>query len=309
MNLQQIHEARERISQRIHPTPLVYSVFLSKWVGKRVWLKLETQNATGSFKIRPALNGILSHLEEAKTRGVLASSSGNFAQAVASVARDYKVSAQIVMTSTTSPLKVQKTQDLGAEIVRTGPTFQERWETTFRLQKETGRVLLHPYDSEETIAGDGTIGLELLDQLESSFSVLVPVSGGGLLAGISLAVSESRPGCEVVAVQPAHNGSLQKALEAGKPIPVSIRPSCADALVAAQPGERCFEIFKNRVSQTVLVEEAEILRAVELLRTEQKLVVEPGGAVTVAALISSRVSLGGLPSKDIVCVLSGGNSA
>ena len=194
LELDPILEARQRLAPLLPPTPLVHSLALSRAAGLKVWLKLETQQPTGSFKIRPALNGALVHFEQARHAGVIASSSGNFAQAVAYAARELALDAQIVMMSNSSPYKIAETKALGAKVVLCGNTFEERWETTYRIQRETGRVLLHPYDSVETIAGDGTLGLELLEQLQGAFTVVVPVSGAGLISGVATALKLSRPG-------------------------------------------------------------------------------------------------------------------
>ena len=269
-----------------------------------MWLKLETQQPTNSFKVRPALNAMLRHLDEARRRGVVTSSSGNYAQAVAYAARALDVNAQIVMMRKSSPLKVERTRQLGGEVVFCENTFQDRWKTVFRIQDETGRLLLHPFDSEETIAGDGTIGLELVEQIESDFCAVVPVSGGGLIAGIAAVVKTLRPGCCVIGVQPAANPSMALSVEKGKRVTVTPGPTLADALTVATPGERTFEIVRRRVDQVVLVEEAKIIEGVRTLAEEQKLVVEPGGAVGAAALLSDKIDRGNL---DVVLILSGGN--
>jgi len=268
-----------------------------------VWLKLETQQPTGSFKVRPALNGALCHAEAARRAGVLASSSGNFAQAVAYAARELGLDAQIVMMSSSSPYKVAATEALGAKVVLCGNSFEERWETTYRLQRESGRLLLHPYDSEETIAGDGTLGLELLEQLEGDFTVVVPVSGGGLIAGVASAIKVGRSTCRVIGVQPAANGALARSVEAGRPVSVGPVQTIADALVASKLGDRTFEVIRERVDHVVNVTEEEIGRAVAELAEKQKVVVEPGGAVGVAALLAGKIGGDG----DVVCVASGGN--
>lgn len=303
-DLREVLRARERLAPLLPPTPLVLSAALTRAMGRRVWLKLETQQPTGSFKVRPALNGALVHLDEARRAGVLASSSGNFAQAVAYAARELGLDAQIVMMSNSSPYKIRETEALGAKVVLCGNTFEERWETTFRLQRETGRLLLHPYDSVETIAGDGTLGLELLDQLPGKFTVLVPVSGGGLISGVAVAVKSARPGCRVVGVQPQANASLARSLEAGERVNVGPVRTIADALVASSPGEHTFQIIREKVDGVVLVSEEEIKAAVRELAFKQKIVAEPGGAVAVAALLAGKVQPG---TDDVVCVISGGN--
>lgn len=273
-----------------------------------IYLKLESQHPTGSFKVRPAFFGILSHLEAAKKKGVLTSSSGNFAQAVAYAARALHLRAQIVMTSNTAPYKIERTKAQGAEVILCGPSFQERWDTTHRLRQETGRVFLHPYDSEETIEGNSTVGQELLAQMKvfhsPAFRTLVPVSGGGLVAGISKILSPT--GNQVYGIQPELNASLKKSLEAGKRVEVPAFHSCADALVALTPGEKTFEICRKNVRDVLLVSENAIISSVKWLFEEQKLVVEPGAAVGVAALLEGLVDVVS-EVTPVVCVISGGN--
>ncbi len=304
MNLASFNAARERLAPHLPPTPLVVSDYFSRRLGAPAALKLETQQPTGSFKVRPALNGMLSSLDEARSRGVVTSSSGNFAQAVAWAAARLNVDAQVVMMSGASAFKRERTRAYGATVVDCENTFAARWETTHRIVRETGRLLLHPYDADETVSGDGVIGLELLDQLDGDFCVLVPISGGGLIGGIAAAVKQSRPGCRVIGVQ-AHAGpSMRLSLDEGRLATTDPKPSWADALLVATPGERGFELVRRYVDDVVLVSEEEIAEAVRLLAVEQKLVVEGGGAVGVAALLAGKAEFAGLPP---VCILSGGN--
>ena len=300
----QARQARERLASYLQPSPLILSEPLSSHTRRRVWLKLETQQPTNSFKVRPALNGMLAHLDEARERGVVTSSSGNYAQAVAYAARELGVNAQIVMMRKSSPLKVERTRQLGGKVVFCENTFQDRWKTVFRIQDETGRLLLHPFDSEATIAGDGTIGLELVEQVESDFCVVAPVSGGGLISGIAAVVKTLRPGCRVIGVQPTANPSMALSVEQGKRATVTPGPTFADALTVATPGERTFEIVQECVDRMLLVEEEEIIAGVRALAEQQKLVVEPGGAVGAAALLSDKIHAG---NQDVVLILSGGN--
>jgi threonine dehydratase len=269
-----------------------------------VWLKLESLQPTSSFKVRPAFNAILAHLEQARSAGVVTSSSGNFAQATAYAARQLGVSAQIVMMRGASPFKIERTRQFGGEVVLCEDSFESRWETTFRIQRESGRLLLHPYDSEETIAGDGTVGLELLEVLDNEFCVVVPVSGGGLLAGIASALKAFRPACRVIGVQPKANPSMAESKRQGRRVTVPPLGSMADALSVPTPGELTFEIASELMDDIVLVEEDEFAAAVRLLAEEQKLVVEPGGAAAVAAWMAGKIDNSGL---DVVCIVSGGN--
>ncbi len=304
MTLEAIREARRRLADYLRPSPLVLSDSLSRDLGRRVWLKLESQQPTGAFKVRPAFNSILSHLDQARRSGVVTSSSGNFAQATAYAARELGVSARIVMMKNSSSFKRERTEHFGGQVVPCENTFQDRWDTTFRIQQETGRLLLHPYDSDETIAGDGTIGLELLDELDGDFTVVVPISGGGLIGGIASALKPERPGCRVFGVQPAANPSMKESLAAGQPVTVTVGPTLADALVVACPGERGLRIVERLADDVVAVSEDEIAVAVRYLAEHQKLVAEPGGAAAVAALRAGKLAPA---DQDVVCILSGGN--
>lgn len=308
MNMENVYQARDRLYAYIHKTPLIYSDLLSRKLRKQIWLKLETQLPTGSFKPRPAFNSILTHLEEARKNGVVASSSGNFAQAVAYAARELGIKAIIVMTKSTSPYKIQRTKELGAEVVLCEDTHQSRADTTLKIHQETGRIILYPYDSEETILGDATIGLELSEQLGESYNndttILVPVSGGGLIAGIAFAIKHLHPEFKVIGIQPENNSSLAKSFHAGKCTHVKGTPSIADALGAPSPGETPFKYIYDYVDDVVLVTEDEIRSAALFMNEQHKLVVEPGGAVSIAALFAEKVE-----AKNVICIISGGNTA
>ena len=299
-----IQQARERLAPYFPPTPLIDSEHLSRGRKPRIHLKLECLQPTGSFKVRPSMNGMLAHLEQARQAGVVTSSSGNFAQGAAYAASRLGVDLQVVMMRGASSFKIERTRQLGATVVLCDNTFKDRWDTTFRIQRETGRLLLHPYDSEETIAGDGTIGLELLEQLDGDFCVVVPVSGGGLVSGIATAVKHRRPACRVIGVQPAANGSMARSVEQGERVTTNPGPTLADALMIAQPGERTFDVVQQLVDDVICVDEDEITAAVRTLAEQQKLVVEGGGSVGVAALLAGKIDTRGL---DVVCILSGGN--
>lgn len=303
---QLIHEARETLAPYLTPTPLLYAEPLSRLCGRPVWLKLESLNRTGSFKVRPAFFGLLRNLSVCRQRGVLTSSSGNFAQAVAYAAQCLDVSACIVMREDTSPFKLARTKQWGAEIVFCEPNHQARWDTTKRIQEERGVHLLHPYDTAETIAANGTIALELLEQIDGDFDVWVPVSGGGLIGGISLALEAYGRSCRAYGVQPAVNASMARSLETGVPLTVEPFTTRADALVAAMPGTLGFSIVKRNACSVALVEEDALDLGVSFLAQEHKLIAEHGGAIAVSALLQSPPSQ---TTRPLVCVVSGGNIA
>lgn len=300
----QAERVREVLKPFLKPTPLIAADALRRKTGVNVWLKLETQQPTGSFKVRPAFYGLLQALPEAKKHGVIACSSGNFAQALAFAARELGCKATLVMTDDTAPIKVERTRALGAEVVFSGPTFDSRYKKLEELKAERGSVALHSFDSEETIDADSTVGLELLDDLDGPFTVLVPASGGGLVAGISRILKESRPDCEVIALQPANGGAIARSIEAGKRINIGKFNTVADGLVASFPGERTFKLIQEHVDRIFLFEENEILKATHFLFYEQKLVVEPASALPVAALLSGQFNA---RHRDVVCVTTGGN--
>jgi threonine dehydratase len=304
VQLESIRQAQRRLQGRLSPTPLLPAQALSRKLRRRVLYKAESLQPTGSFKVRPAYNAIAAHLTEARALGVVTSSSGNFAQAAAWAARELEVDATVVMMESASEYKRERTKAMGARVELCANTFAARWETTFRIQKEERRLLLHPYDALETISGDGVIGLELLEQTDEPFCVLVPISGGGLISGIATAVKTLRPDCVVVGVQPAANPSMERSLAAGERIEVEPQRSIADALVVAKPGELTYEIASRLVNEVVLVSEDELAAAVGFLAREEKLVVEAGGAAGVAALLAGKVRYPGLTP---IAVLSGGN--
>lgn len=295
--------ARERIAPKLDPTPLLKSHALSERLERPVYIKLESRNPTGAFKVRPALNAVLADFDQAQAKGIVTSSSGNFAQAVAWVAREYGLSARIVMMRSASEYKRRRTEELGAEVVLCDDSYAARWETTYRIEREQGQLLLHPYDALNTIAGDGTIGLELLEQLPGGFTVLCPVSGGGLLSGIASVVKTERPSCRMYGVQPEQNPSMHRSLAAGEPTEIVPGISMADALTVAKPGKLTFQLIQATVEGVLLVSEASIAGAVKHLWESEKLVAEPGGSVGVAACLD------GQPSGDgpLVLILSGGN--
>jgi threonine dehydratase len=290
--------AREAIAGRLHRTP----VFSSATLGPRVFLKAELFQRTGSFKPRGVLNS-LSHLSpEEREKGVIAASAGNHAQAVAYCAALEGIDALLVMWKTASPAKVAATRGYGAQIdlEADGPaTVFDRLE---ELRAETGRTLIHPFDSPHTIAGQGTVGLEIAENLPDVDVVVVPIGGGGLISGIAAAL----PDTSIVGVEPTVSNALSAGLEAGRPVPVDAR-SVADGLNAPFAGQLTLEIVRERGIEIALVEEEEIEAAMRLLYERAKLACEPAGAAPVAALMAGKV--GAEDGQSVVCVVSGGNVA
>ena len=303
----EIDRAEDRLAPYLPPTPLIMSRHLSAVLQRPVWLKLESVQPVGAFKVRPAFNSILAHLQLSREAGVVTNSSGNFAQAVAYAASTLDVDSTIVMMQGASAFKRDRTRGFGGNVVLCEDSFASRFETTERIRRESGRLLVHPFDSTETIAGDGTLGRELLAQINGDFCLFVPISGGGLIAGTALAVKAARPGCRIVGVQAAANPSMKRSLAHGKRMRTDPQNSMADALTVPEPGINTFPIVQQLVDDVHLVSEAGMASAIRDLALQDKQVVEAGAAVSVAAAIDHAPRQGsGLP---IVCVLSGGNIA
>jgi threonine dehydratase len=290
--------ARDAIGGRLHRTP----IFSSATLGPRVFLKAELFQRTGSFKPRGVLNSLSRLTDEERRRGVIGASAGNHAQALAYGAAQEGLDALLVMWKTASPAKIDATRGYGAEVdieaVGPGVVF-DRLE---QLRAETGRTVIHPFDSEHTIAGQGTVGLEIGEDLPEVDVVVVPIGGGGLISGIATAL----PGVRIVGVEPVISNALSAALEAGRPVPVEPR-SVADGLNAPFAGELTVEIVRNRGIEIVLVEEEEIEAAMRFLYERAKLACEPAGAAAVAALMTGKIAVE--PRQTVVCVVSGGNVA
>ncbi len=297
MDLKLIQEAQKRIELYTHETPLLHSRQLSLKLGKpfHAWLKLESQQLTGSFKTRPAFNGLIAHLQDAKKFGVVASSSGNFAIAVAYATNQFSVGVKVVMMKSASPLKQERARALGADLILCEDGYEARLQKLNDIKKETGSILLHQYDSLEAISGDGTIGLELISQLPEEFTLLIPMSGGGLAAGVSVAVKALRPKCQIIGLVPQANRWLGDNLK-GETI--------ADALVPATPGKLTKDLVAQHVEQILMISDAEIRAALRFLSDDHKLIVEPGAAISVAPLLSGRFKP---RHHHVICLISGGN--
>lgn len=304
LGLDDIVRARERIRALVHHTPLRHSTTFSKLTGAKVHFKFENLQRTGSFKIRGALNKILSLSPEDRARGVIAASAGNHAQGVALAASLNGTKATIVMPLHASIQKAEATRGYGAEVVLHGKDFNEAQERCFELQRERGLTLVHAYEDPVVMAGQGTIGLEILEDLPDVDLVIVGVGGGGLISGVATAMKARKPNLEVVGVQPEVSASLPKSLADGHVVPATSTNTIADGLATKAVGERTFEIMRKVVGQAVTVTDDEIAHAILWMLERQKNVVEGAGAASVAALLSGKVDVRG---KNVVCLISGGN--
>lgn len=303
-SLTEFKRAAEVIGSYVNQTPLLYSRILSEKVGKSVYLKLETQQPTNSFKVRPAFLGILSDLAHAQDKGVLTTSSGNFAQAVAYASHVLGVRSCIVMTDDTSTFKVEMTKKWGAEVAFCGLTFESRFEKLKELEEQRKSLVLHGFDSVETILADGTIALEIHEDLKEPFAVICPSSGGGLVSGIAACSKALNSENEIYAAQPENASAIVQSYKAKKRVNIGKAHTIADALVASIPGERTFDLIQKHVTGVVSVTESEILEYLKLLMEAHRFIVEPASAVSVAALLTGKIKTN---KRHIVCVLSGAN--
>lgn len=305
LRLDDILKAQKNISGVVRRTPLFYTSTFSDKCGANLYLKCENKQKTGAFKIRGAYNKLSSLTEEEKSRGVIAASSGNHAQGVAFAATAFGVKSTIVMPVTAPAAKVQATKGYGAEVVQAGKVYDECYAKALELQKETGAVFLHPFDDKFVMAGQGTIGLEILEDLPNVDVVVVPVGGGGLISGIATAIKSLKPEVKVVGVEPEVIASVKASLEKGEVTTLPAAASIADGIVVATPGEKCFTSLQKYVDEMVTVSDVEVAQAIFTLLQRGKLLAEGAGASALAAVISGKLT--GIEGKNVAVVVSGGN--
>ncbi len=304
VTLEHILAARERIREHIYHSPCPYSLSLSRLCGSEVYCKLDHLQVTGSFKERGARNKLMLLSAESRSRGVVAVSAGNHALGLAFHGRELGVPVTVVMPKWAPLVKVSNCRGFGAEVVQHGESFAEARARALEIGAQRGMTFVPPYDDEDIIAGQGTLGLELLEDLPELDAVIVPVGGGGLIAGIATAIKSLRPSTTVIGVEALSAPTMHEALAAGHPVPITSKPTLADGLAVAQAGEFCFPIAKRLVDRFVLVDEAQIAQAVLRLLEHEKQVVEGAGAVPLAALMARDL---GLEGQTVALVLCGGN--
>jgi threonine dehydratase len=306
ISIDDVERAAQTIAGRVHRTPLLRSATLSDRLGAEAHLKAELFQRTGSFKVRGALNRIAELTDEERDRGVISISAGNHAQAVAWAAREAGLDALIVMWQGADALKVAATRGYGAAIDQEAPGPTQSFERLDELIAETGRTLVHPFNDKAVVAGQGTVALEILDDLPEVDVVVVPVGGGGLVSGVATVVKARRPEARVIAVEPERSAALHEGLAAGCSVPVAPK-SAADALNAPFAGEVAVEICTRLGVESVLVSEDDLAEAFRWLYVRTKLACELGAAASTAALLSGKVHVG--PGETVVAVVSGGNIA
>ena len=305
VTLTDIEEARERIRESIFFSPCAHSETLSHLTGCEVFLKLENLQMTGSFKERGALNKIRQLTEVQRRAGVITASAGNHAQGVAHAARLSGIHATIVMPETTPLAKIRGTQEFGAKIILHGSGYDEAYKKACELQSKEGYTFIHAFDDEEIIAGQGTIGLELLEQLPDMDTVVVPIGGGGLISGIATAIREQRPEVRIVGVEAARMPAMKESIAANEIRPLHAANTLADGIAVATVGKQTLPIVRRLSSDIVTVTEEEIANAVTLLLEREKTLAEGAGAVGFAALYNNRINE--VKGKKVVVLISGGN--
>jgi len=306
-SLAEFEQAREVVARVARRTPMESSRFLADRLGVPVYLKCENLQRTGSYKLRGAYHRISALSEEERTRGVVAASAGNHAQGVAFAARELGIHATIFMPVGVALPKLDATRAYGADVVLQGDSIGETIEAAAAFAAETGAVIIPPFDHPDVIAGQGTLGLEILEQAPDATTIVVPVGGGGLAAGIASAAKqqaarEGRP-LRIIGVQAENAAPYIASLAAGEPRQVPVVPTIADGIAVYRPGELNFAIIRDAIDEVVTVSEDDIARALLVLLERAKLVVEPAGAVAVAAIMTGAVRSDG----PVVAVLSGGN--
>jgi threonine dehydratase len=308
ITLADVQAAHDRIRASIYCTPARHSAALSQLTGQTIFLKLDNLQRTGAFKERGALNKILSLRPDEKQRGVIAASAGNHAQAVAFHAAAHGMRALIVMPEMTPLVKVSATTGYGAEVVLHGTNYDEAYEEALRLGQQRGLVFLHPFDDAAVIAGQGSIGLELLEQVPSLEAVVIPIGGGGLISGVACALKESRPNIRVIGVQTERLPSMLRARQNGAPITLPPQATIADGIAVRRAGALTFPLVERYVDEIVTVDEEEIAQAILVLLESEKTLAEGAGAVALAALLQSKTSLSGSGRQQRTAVLvCGGN--
>ena len=302
MKLQDFTTAREHLQKVLLPTHLIYSPIFSEESGNQIYIKPENLQKTGAFKIRGAYNKINKLTEEEKKRGVIASSAGNHAQGVAYAARELGIKAVIVMPKTTPLIKVQSTKKYGAEVVLYGDVYDDAYQKAKELEAQEGYVFVHPFDDIDVLEGQGTIALEILEEMPDAEVIVVPIGGGGLISGIAAAAKMIKPDIKIIGVEPSGAASATEALKKNKVVTLPEANTIADCTAVKRIGDLTFNCIKQYVDEVVTVDDYELTEAFLLLAEKHKIIAENSGILPLAALkkLSER-------GKKVVPVVSGGN--
>jgi threonine dehydratase len=304
IGLSDIRTALGRIRESIRVSPCTYSEAFSALTNNSIFLKLDNQQRTGAFKERGALNKLLMLTAEERSRGVIAASAGNHAQGVAYHAGRHAVRARIVMPLTTPLTKVSATRAYGADVVLHGANYDEAYEKAVEQSRQEGFTLIHAFDDDAVIAGQGTLGLEILEQHPDIEVIVAPIGGGGLIGGIACAVKETNPEVQVFGVQPSRIPSMKMAVAQGKPVTLTAAKTIADGIAVRRAGQRTLPLVQKYVDDIVTVEEEEIANAILLLLEREKTLAEGAGAAAIAAVLNRKLPL---KDKRIAVLVCGGN--
>lgn len=302
MHLERIINVRENIKDTVVKTPLLYSNIFSEMCKNNVYMKCENLQLTGAYKLRGALNKIISLNEVEKSRGVICSSAGNHAQGVAYASLLAGVNATIVMPETTPYLKVESTKNYGGNVILHGKCYDDAFMKAKSLEEEEKRVFIHPFDDMDVIYGQGTIALEIFEDINDFDYLIAPIGGGGLISGLSLAAKELNPNIKIIGVQAEGAPSMALSIKNNKICTLDSVNTLADGISVKTPGNRTFEIVKDYVDEIITVSESEIVEAFLLLAEKHKLLAEASGVVTLAALNKLNIQ-----DKKVCCIISGGN--
>ncbi len=305
LTLNRLNEARLRIEGRVHRTPLLQSQTLSTRIGAPVWLKCENLQKTGAFKVRGALNRLLTLSDEERARGVSTVSAGNHAQAVAWAATSAGVSSTVVMMEHASPTKVRASREYGAEVILHGDA-SAAFHKVQEVSDERGLTFVHPFDDAEVVAGHASCGLEILEDLPETGTIVVPVGGGGLSSSIAVAAALSRTEVDVWGVEPTGAPAMHASFSAGQAVQIDQVNTVADGLGPPMAGAINYEILAQHARGIVLVEDTEIVSAMMVLLERTKLLAEPSGAAGLAALLQGKIEVD--KERPVVIVISGGNA-
>lgn len=296
------NKARETIKNVASETKLIYSPVFSKESGNDVYIKPENLQVTGSFKVRGAYNKISKLTDEEKAKGIITSSAGNHAQGCALSAQKLGIKATIVMPTTTPLLKVNATRSYGADVVLAGNVYDDAYAEAVRLQNEQGLTFVHAFDDLDVVEGQGTIALEILDELADADYILVPIGGGGLIGGVSVAAKRINPNIKIIGVEPAGAACMQRALELDKVSPLDKVVTIADGCAVGKAGTNTYEIVKEYVDEIITISDEELMDAFLILLENHKLIAENSGLLSLAA--SKKLNVKG---KKLACIISGGN--
>ena len=305
VTLEDIQSAAKRIAPYIRRTPLLRQEAMGKLLGCDVYLKPEMLQITGAFKLRGAMSKILALTPEERAKGIITSSSGTHGQACAFAGEKLGMHVTVLVPNDTPLIKVNNARRMGAEVILWDRSYDKRWAKVHEEVAEHGYTIVHPYEDPMVMAGQGTIALEIMEDLEDLDTIIVPIGGGGLISGISTAVKALKPSVRVIGVQASASAAYAESRKVGKPVEVPCLPTVADGLSCRRPGNNPYPIIEKNVDDIVAVEEKDILEATKMVAKEAKLVAEPSACVGIGAILGGKIKV--RPDEKVAFVLTSGN--